>query len=67
MLAPPGTRWAPVVPSVVCPVVPVTVPQLDVPFALHVALAASVTPGGSASATVTSMASEVPVFCTVIE
>ena len=67
VFAPPASTRALVAPKLVCPVVPVTVPQLDVPFAMHVALAVSVTPGGSASVTVTSSASVVPVLATVTE
>src|SRR4029453_14770926 len=65
VLAPPGTTTAPVVPKLVCPVVPVTVPQLDAPFATQIAFAVSVSPAGSASVTVTPDASVVPVFSTV--
>ncbi len=65
VFAPPASTRALVVPKLVCPVVPVTVPQLDVPFAAHVAFAASVRPGGNASLTVTSSASEMPVFSMV--
>ena len=42
----PALMRAPVVPKLVWPVVPVTVPQLDVPFATQVALADSVMPAG---------------------
>ncbi len=62
--APASTR-ADVAPKLACPVVPVTVPQLDVPFATHVAFAASVTPAGSGSVTVTFCASDSPVLDTV--
>ena len=44
---------------------PVTAPQVDVPAATHVAFAESVTPAGSASVTVTLIASDTPVLVTV--
>ncbi len=65
VFAPPVSTRAAAAPKLVCPVVPVTVPQLDVPLAVQVAFAASVTPAGSASATVTLSASDKPVFATV--
>ena len=46
VFAPPATITAAVVPKLVCPVVPVTVPQLDVPLATQSALAVSVRPTG---------------------
>ena len=61
----PTSMRAPVVPKLVCPAVPVTAPQLDVPPATHVALAVSVTPAGSGSAMVTLSASDTPVLVTV--
>ena len=64
-LAAPALTRAAVAPKFVWPVVPVTVPQLDVPPGAHVAFAASVTPAGSASVTVTFSASLRPVFVTV--
>ena len=63
--APPASTRAAVAPKLVWPVVPVTVPQLDVPPARQVAFADSVTPAGSGSATVTFSASLWPVFATV--
>ena len=65
VLAPPAFTRAPVVPKLVCPVVPVSAPQLDVPFATQVAAAVSVSPAGSASVTVTANASVGPLFTTV--
>src|SRR5436190_20705962 len=64
-LAAPALTRAVVVPKLVCPVVPVTVPQLDDPPARQVALALSVNPAGSGSLTVTLTASDTPVFVTV--
>ena len=64
-LAPPASMRAAVAPKLVCPVVPVTVPQRDDPLATQLALAPSVTPAGSASVTFTLSASERPVFTTV--
>ncbi len=64
-LAAPASMRASVEPKLVWPIVPVTVPQLDVPFATHVAFAASATPAGSGSVTVTLNASVTPVFATV--
>ena len=52
------------VPKLVWPVVPVTVPQFDVPLATHVALALRVTPAGSGSDTVMLFAFDGPVFVT---
>ena len=65
VFAPPASTRAAVAPKLVWPVVPVTVPQLDVPLATQVAFAESVTPAGTASATVTLSASDSPVFATV--
>ena len=62
--APASTRAA-VAPKLVCPVVPVTVPQLDEPFARQTTFAPRVTPAGNGSVTVTLSALETPVFCTV--
>ncbi len=61
----PTLMRAAVAPKLVCPVVPVIVPQLDVPFARQTAFALRVTPAGNGSATVTFCASDTPVFCTV--
>ena len=61
----PASTRAPVAPKLVCPTVPVTVPQLDVPLATHVAFAVSVTPGGKGSLTVTSNASDGPLLAIV--
>ena len=63
--AAPALTRAAVVPKLVWPDVPVTVPQLDVPLATQVAFAESVTPAGSGSVTVTLSASERPVLATV--
>ena len=65
VFAPPASTRAAVAPKLVWPVVPVTVPQLDEPLATQVALAARVTPAGSASVTFTLSASDRPVFATV--
>lgn len=65
-LAAPATMTAPVAPKPVWPAVPVTVPQFDAPLAAQVALAVSVTPAGSASATVTLLAVDTPLLPTVI-
>src|SRR5262245_57277992 len=62
---PPPTR-APVVPNVVPPARPVTVPQAALPAGAHVGAAVSVTPAGSASASVTPVASDSPVLATTI-
>ncbi len=62
---PPAPMLAPVVPKLVCPVVPVTVPQFAVPLAAHVAFAVSVNPAGSASVTVTLLAFDGPPLVTV--
>ena len=51
-------------PKLVCPVVPVTVPQFDVPVATQVALALSVTPAGNGSDTVTLPAFDGPPLVT---
>ncbi len=56
---------APVVPKLVSPMPPVTVPQLALPFPTQDTAAVSVTPAGSASVTVTSAASLAPVSVTV--
>ena len=61
----PAAICAPVAPKLVCPVSPVTVPQLALPIALHVALAVSVTPAGNVSLTVTLVASDNPPCVTV--
>jgi hypothetical protein len=61
----PALIRAPVVPKLAWPVVPVTVPQLDVPFAAQVALAESVMPAGNGSEIVTSNASERLVSATI--
>ena len=65
VFAPPASTCAVVAPKLVCPVPPVTIPQLDVPFATQLALALSTTPAGSASTTVTSIAWDKPVLPTV--
>ena len=57
----PAPMLAPVVPKLVSPMPPVTVPQLALPFATQDTAAVSVTPAGSASVTVTSSASLAPV------
>ena len=56
----PAAIDAPVVPKLVCTARPVTLPQLAVPAATQVAVAVSVTPAGSASLTVTLVASDRP-------
>ena len=66
LLAAPAPIDALVVPKLVCPVVPVTVPQLAVPLATQVAFALSVTPAGNASVTVTFVALDGPPLVTVI-
>ena len=65
-LAAPTATVAPVVPKLVCPVVPVTVPQFDAPLATHVALALNVTPAGNGSASVTLDAFVGPALVTTI-
>ena len=64
-LPPPATIVAPVALKLVCPVLPVTVPQLAPPAATHVTSAVSVTPAGSVSATDTLSASVKPLSVTV--
>src|SRR5512132_1953567 len=64
-LAGPALMRAFVVPKLVCPVVPVTAPQFDVPLATQIAFAFSVTPAGSGSVTITLTASDKPVLVTV--
>jgi hypothetical protein len=65
LFPPPAVIEAPVVPKLVCPVVPVTVPQLAVPAATHVALAVKVTPAGNGSVSVTLVAFDGPEFVTI--
>ena len=65
LFAAPAGIVAPVVPNDVCPVVPVTVPQVAVPLATQTAFALSVTPAGSGSDTVTLFAFDGPAFVTV--
>ena len=60
----PTPTVAPVVPKLVWPVVPVTVPQLETPTATQVALALRVTPAGSGSETVTLIAFDGPALVT---
>ena len=60
----PAATVAPVVPKLACPVVPVTVPQFDVPLATQTALAPRVTPAGSGSVTVTLAAFDGPALVT---
>ena len=62
----PAAMLAPVVPKLVCPVVPVTAPQFAAPDPTHVALPLSVTPAGSGSETVTLAAFDGPAFVTTI-
>ena len=62
--APASTRAASA-PKLVCPVIPLTVPQAEVPVALQITLPDSFAPAGSESATVTFKASERPAFATV--
>jgi hypothetical protein len=57
---------APVAPKLVCPVVPVTVPQAAVPAATQLALALSVTPDGRGSDMVVLVASDGPALVTAI-
>ena len=64
-LPPPLTIVAPVALKLVCPRLPVTVPQVELPLAVHVTLPVNVTPVGSASSTETSSASVKPVLATV--
>jgi hypothetical protein len=64
-LAAPASMRAVVAPKLVCPVVPVTVPQFATPAATHVALADSVTPAGNGSETVTLFAFDGPALVTV--
>ena len=66
LLTPPAPMVAPVVPRLVWPVVPVTVPQVDAPLGTQTAFALSVTPAGSASVSVTFVALDGPPFVTVI-
>lgn len=61
----PAPMPAPVAPNAAWPLVPVTVPQVAMPFATHATLPVSVTPAGSGSLTVTFSASDVPVLVTV--
>ena len=51
-------------PKLVCPVVPVTVPQLAEPAATQVAFAVRVTPAGNGSESVTLPAFDGPAFVT---
>ena len=60
----PAPTVAPVVPKLVCPVVPVTVPQVAAPAATHVAFAFRVTPAGNGSEIVTLPALDRPAFVT---
>src|SRR5258706_3276211 len=62
----PAAIDAPVVPKLVCPVVPVTAPQAAAPAATQLALALSVTPDGKRSDTVVLVASDGPALVTVI-
>src|SRR5437764_261754 len=62
----PAPMDAPLVPKLVCPVVPVTVPQAAVPAATQLALALSVTPDGRGSDTVVLVASDGPALVTTI-
>ena len=64
-LAAPAAIVAFVVPKLVCPVVPVTVPQVAAPTAAHVAFAFRVTPAGNGSETVTLAAFDGPALVTV--
>ena len=64
VLAAPTPTVAPVVPKLVWPVVPVTVPQFAVPEATHVTFADNVTPAGNGSETVTPVAFEGPALDT---
>ena len=66
LLPAPAAIVAPVVPKLVWPIVPVTVPQLAAPTGAHDAFADSVTPAGSASVTVTLAAADGPPLVTVI-
>ena len=61
----PAPSLATVVPKLIPPILPVTRPQLALPFAVQETLAVSVRPGGSRSVTVTSAASLTPVSVTV--
>ena len=63
-LPPPAPIEAPVVPKLVCPALPVTVPQSAVPAGTHSGVAVSVTSAGSGSVTVTESAAEMPVLVT---
>ena len=65
LFAAPAAIVAPVVPKLVCPVVPVTTPQFAVPAATQVAFAFRVTPAGSGSVSVTLFAFDGPAFVTV--
>src|SRR5215471_1313053 len=62
----PAASVAAVVPNVVCPVRPVTVPHVAVPVATQVAFAVKVTPGGSGSFSARLSASVGPAFVTVM-
>ena len=64
--AAPAAIETPVVPRLVWPAVPVTVPQFAVPAATQETLAVSVTPGGNASETIVFEASDGPAFVTTI-
>ena len=57
---------APVVPKLVSPIAPVTLPQLAPPLATQLTPAVSFRPAGSASLTVTLVASLAPVLVTVM-
>ncbi len=61
----PAPSVAPVVPKLVWPMLPVTVPHVATPLPVHVTAAVSVSPAGNASVTVTLAASLGPVFVTV--
>ena len=63
-LPPPALIEAPVAPKLVCPALPVTVPQLAVPAGTHSGVAVSVTPAGSGSLTVTESAADGPPLVT---
>jgi hypothetical protein len=60
VLPAPAATKAPVTEKVDCPAAPLSVPQLALPLATHVAAALSVTSGGSVSLTETSRASVGP-------
>ena len=61
----PAPSVAPVVPKLVCPLLPVTVPHVATPLPVHVTVAVSVSPPAAHRLTVTLAASLGPVFVTV--